>query len=90
MLGKRVILIKIHNYLTITGVVVGPEVVVGPAVGGPPEPPDPPDPPFPPPPPDGGVQSGLGVQPSGLVHDPIILLIFEPTVEARIIKEKAC
>ena len=73
---------------------VGPEVVVGPAVGGPPvggppDPPDPPDPPWPPPP-DGGVQSGLGVQPSGLVHDPIILLIFEPTVETRIIKEKAC
>ena len=70
---------------------VGP-VVVGPAVGGPPDPPDPPDPSDPPlpPPPDGGVQSGLGVQPSGLVHDPIILLIFEPTVETRIIKEKAC
>ena len=65
---------------------MGPEVVVGPAVGGPLEPPDPP----PLGPPDGGVQSGLGVQPSGLVQDPIILLIFEPTVEARIIKEKAC
>ena len=62
---------------------VGPEVVAGPAVGGPPDPPLPP-------PPDGGVQSGLGVQPSGLVPDPIILLIFEPTVETRIIKEKAC
>ena len=57
--------------LTITAVVVGPEVVVGPAVGGPLPPPDPPDPP-PLGPPDGGVQSGLGVQPSGLVHDPII------------------
>ena len=69
---------------------MGPEVVVGPAVGGPPLPPLPPLPPDPPPlgPPDGGVQSGLGVQPSGLVHDPIILLIFEPTVKARIIKEK--
>ena len=48
---------------------MGPEVVVGPAVGGPLEPPDPP----PLGPPDGGVQSGLGVQPSGLVHDPIII-----------------
>ena len=64
---------------------MGPEVVVGPAVGGPLDPPDPPLPP----PPVGGVQSGLGVQPSGLVHDPIIFLILEPTVEARIIKEKA-
>ena len=51
---------------------MGPEVVVGPAVGGPLPPPDPPDPP-PLGPPDGGVQSGLGVQPSGLVHDPIII-----------------
>ena len=59
--------------------------MVGPAVGGPLDPPDP----LPPPPvaPDGGVQSGFGVQPSGLVHDPIILLSFEPTVEARNIKK---
>ena len=63
---------------------MGPDVVVGPAVGGPLDPPDPPLPP----PPDGGVQSGLGVQPSGLVHDPIILLIFEPTVKASIIKKR--
>ena len=49
---------------------VGPDVVVGPAGPGPPDPL--PGPPVPlPGPPEGGVQFGFGVQPSGLVHDPL-------------------